>query len=510
MGSIALAVDQGSSSSRCLVLGPEMKVLGFGSSPLSSSFPHPGYAEHDADEITSSALGAVTAAMAEAEVSWADIAGIGLAAQTETFVVWERATGRPVYPAISWRDGRADGLCARLRAAGHAREVRCRTGLPLQSAFSASKLRWLLDHIEAGQRRADAGDLLFGDVNCWLTWNLSGGTAHVTDASMAARTMLFSLADLAWDPEMLGLFGIPEQMLPEVRPTVSSLAVTDPAVCGGRATVSAAIGDQQSALFAQRCWEEGLAKLTLGTGAFLWCHAGPSPVTALPDGVVSSCAWQLDDGPAYALEGFVPNAGAVAVWLRRLGLLGAEDWPVIRSSALEHAAESGAAGLWCVPALSGLGTPYWSAAVRADIFGLTPNSTADDLTEATLLGAAHQVADATDALREGLSAPLRVIRVDGGMSRNDSLLQALADLCGTALERTGATEATVLGAGALAGLGCGLWDRESLADMLSAAAAPTTAVEPRLSPDSRRKVRRAWQAVLERSLASGVADREPQ
>jgi glycerol kinase len=487
-----------------------MKVLGFGSSPLSSSFPHPGHVEHDADEITSSALGAVAAAMAQAGVFWSDIAGIGLAAQTETFVVWERATGRPVYPAISWRDGRADGLCKRLRAAGHAREVRRRTGLPLQPAFSASKLRWLLDHVDSGQRRADAGDLLFGDVNCWLAWNLSGGTAHVTDPSMAARTMLFSLADLAWDSEMLGMFRIPEKMLPEVRLTVSRLAVTDPAVCGGRATMSAAIGDQQAALFGQRCWEAGLAKLTLGTGAFLWCHAGPSPVTALPDGVVSSCAWQLAEGPAYALEGFVPNAGAVAVWLRRLGLLGAEDWPVIRSGALEQAAQSGGAGLWCVPALSGLGTPYWSAAVHADIFGLTANSTADDLNEATLLGAAHQVADATDALREGLDAPLRVIRVDGGMSRNDSLLQALADLCGAALERPRAAEATALGAGALAGLGGGLWDGESLDQMLSAAAAPAATIEPRLSPESRRQVRRSWQAVLERSLASCGAGEEPQ
>ena len=510
MGGVALAVDQGSSSSRCLALGPGMEVLGFGTSPLSSSYPYPGHAEHDADEITSSVLGAVATAMAQAGVSWSDIAGIGLTAQTETFVVWDRVTGRPVYPAISWRDGRADGLCKRLRAAGHTREVRRRTGLPLQPAFSASKLRWLLDHVDAGQRRANAGDLLFGDVNCWLAWNLSGGTAHVTDPSMAARTMLFSLADLAWDSELMSMFGIPEQMLPEVRPTVSRLAVTDPAVCGGRATVSAAIGDQQAALFGQRCWEAGLAKLTLGTGAFLWCHAGSSPVTALPDGVVSSCAWQLPDGPAYALEGFVPNAGAVAAWLRRLGLLGAEDWPVIRSGALEQAAQTGGAGLWCVPALSGLGTPYWSATVHADIFGLTANSTAADLTEATLLGAAHQIADAADALRGGLETPLRAIRVDGGMSRNDSLLQALADLCGTALERTKAAEATALGAGALAGLGGELWDRESLEQMLSGAAAPTATVEPRLSPEARKNVRMAWQVVLERSLASCRGGDEPQ
>ena len=240
---------------------------------MASSFPRPGWVEHDADELLGSVLGAVADALGQAGASWADVAGIGLAAQTETFVVWERGSGRPVYPAISWRDSRAAGLCDELRRAGHEAEIRARTGLPLQPAFSAAKLSWLLGSVPGARRRAAAGDLLFGDVNSWLTWNLSGGV-HVTEPSMAARTMLFSLATSAWDPALLDLFGIPAPILPPVTSTAGRLAVTDPRACGGRAVIGASIGDQQAALYGQRCWSEGMAKLTLGTGAFLWCHAG--------------------------------------------------------------------------------------------------------------------------------------------------------------------------------------------------------------------------------------------
>ena len=522
MAAVTLAIDQGSSSSRCVVLGPGgadaarlantnapgLAVLGTGSSPIPTSFPRPGWVEHDADEILATVRHAVADAMAQAGVSWTDVGRIGVAAQTETFVVWDRATGRPVYPAISWRDTRPAELCQRLRATGHSDEVLRRTGLPLQPTFTAPKLRWLLDHLDRGQRRADAGELLFGDVNCWLVWTLSGRTRHVTEPSMAARTMLFSLAGLCWDTEMLGLFGIPEQMLPEVGPTTGKLAVTDPAVCGGRTRICATVGDQQAALFGQRCWQAGLAKLTLGTGAFLWCHAGHAPPELPPAGVVSSCAWQLADSVSYAFEGFVPNAGACTAWLRGLGLLHADDWPVIRAGAVERQA---AAGLWCVPALFGLGTPRWSAFPRADIIGLSAESGAADVAEATLLGVAHQIADAVDAVSSGLPGRLAAIRVDGGMSRNESLLQAIADLCGTALEQTPNAEATALGAGALAALADDSTDTERLRHMLAEAAGPVRRVEPQLSAASRTGVRAAWRSVLERSLAGwGAASEQCQ
>ena len=318
---------------------------------------------------------------------------------------------------------------------------------------------------------------------------------------MAARTMLFNLAASAWDPALLDLFGIPAAMLPPVTGTAGRLAVTDPRACGGRAVIGASIGDQQAALYGQRCWSAGMAKLTLGTGAFLWCHAGNAPPARVPDGVVASCAWRLDGGPAYALEGFVPNAGAVTTWLRQLGVLADGGWPVIRDGALRDAARRGpAGGTWCVPALFGLGTPRWGAAPRADLVGLTAATTPADVAEAALLGVAYQVADAIDAVGRGIAGPLRAIRVDGGMSRNDSLLQAIADLTGTVLERPATGEVTALGAGALAGLGTGLWDAAALEAIPFRADA---VIRPALPAGDRAAVRQAWQAVLSRSLAHG-------
>jgi len=496
---LVLAVDQGSSSSRCVALDPALRPLALASRPVASAFPEPGWVEHDPGELLASVLGAVADALGQAGAGWPDVAAVGLAAQTETFVVWERSSGEAIYPAISWRDVRSAGRCDELRQAGHEPEVRERTGLPLQPAFSAAKLAWVLDQVPGARRRAAAGDLLFGDVNCWLTWHLSGGLAHVTEPSMAARTMLFNQAAAAWDPALLELFSIPAPMLPAVTDTAGRLAATDPRVCGGRAAIGASIGDQQAALFGQRCWRAGLAKLTLGTGAFLWCHAGAAPPAQVPDGVVSSCAWQTAGDTAFALEGFVPNAGGITTWLRQLGVLASGGWPVIRDGAISDAARRGAArGPWCVPALFGLGTPRWGAAAKADLLGLTADATAADVAEAALLGVAHQVADAIEAVGRGVGGRLRAVRVDGGMSRNDSLLQAIADLTGVTLERPAATEITALGAGALAGLGTGRWDLATLERIPFETGPP---VRPALPAGDRAAVRQAWQAVLARSLA---------
>jgi glycerol kinase len=497
---VLLAIDQGSSSSRCVVLDPELRVLAQAGRPVRSQFPASGWVEHDAREITASVTGAVTDALGRAGASWADVAAIGLAAQTETFVVWDAATGDPVYPAVSWRDTRpgAVAVCDRLRAEGHEELITGRTGLPLEAAFSAPKLRWVLDQVPGAQAAAEAGRLRFGDINCWLTWCLSGGARHVTEPSMAARTMLFGSASRAWDEDLLALFNVPAALLPEVVPTAGELAVTDAAVAGGRAVIRAGIGDQQAALFGQRCWSAGMAKLTLGTGAFLWCHAGAVPPEAVPRGVVASCAWQTRAGPSYALEGFVPNCGGVVTWLRGLGAVPDGRWPEIRDGAGRGGEGDPAAGRWCVPALFGLGTPHWGTAARADVLGLGPGSTGADLAEAALLGVVHQVADAIDAVRGGLAGPLEVIRVDGGMARNDSVVRAVADLAGVTLERTGVTEATALGAGALAGLGAGLWDLAGLA------ALPFDAgqrISPALPEEARVSARAGWQDVLAAALA---------
>jgi glycerol kinase len=283
-----------------------------------------------------------------------------------------------------------------------------------------------------------------------------------------------------------------------VVPTAGQLAVTDPRVCGGTAVVGASIGDQSGALFGQRCWRDGMAKLTLGTGAFLWCHAGATPPAPVPAGVVSSCAWQLDSQTAYALEGFVPNAGGVTAWLRQLGVLADGAWPRIRAGALSDLA----ARPWCVPALFGLGTPHWGGAARADIVGLDASSTGADVAEAALLGVVHQIVDAIEAVQSGLAVPLELIRVDGGLASNDSVLQAIADLAAITLERPAVTEATALGAGALAGLGTGQWDMAALSHLGFETGAR---VSPALPAKARAAARATWQSVLSESLAGWQA-----
>ena len=497
MPPVLLAVDQGSSSSRCVVFDGTLEPVAVASRPVASAFGTPGRVEHDPGEIADGVLGCLRGALAAAGADWPDVAGIGLAAQTETFVVWDAATGQPVYPAISWRDTRTADACEKLRAAGHEAVVRARTGLPLEAAFSASKLSWLLDELPGARTAADRGRLLFGDIGCWLTWRLSGGAAHVTDPSMASRTMLFNLARGCWDDSMVDLFGIPARMLPEVVPSAGRIAVTSASVCGGRAAIGAIVGDQQSALFGHRCLRAAMAKLTLGTGAFLWCNAGARPPQAAPTGVVSTCAWQIGDLTTYALEGFVPNAGSVTTWLRRLGVLSAHEWPVIRPGALTCPADTAP---WCLPALSGLGTPSWAPLAAATIGGLTADSTGADVAEAAMIGVAHQIVDAVDAVADGLAGPVGTLRVDGGLGRNNSVLQAIADLSGLCLERTASTEVTALGAGSMAALGTGLWDEAALASL---PVRTDRTVRPCLPADRRDAARNAWRELL--AEAMGVA-----
>lgn len=499
MPAIVLAIDQGSSSSRCVAFDARLEPVAAASRPVATSFPAAGRVEHDADDIAGGVLCCLRECLEQAGAAWSDVAGIGLTAQTETFVVWDKATGKPVFPAISWRDTRTAGACAGLRAAGHGDEVRSRTGLPLEAAFSAPKLRWLLDEVPGTRAAAASGQLLFGDVACWLIWRLTGGATHVTDPSMASRTMLFNLAAGRWDTELLGLFGIPGQMLPEVVPTAGHVGVTDAAACGGRAAIGAVAGDQQASLFGHGCVRPGEAKLTMGTGAFLWCNAGTSPPGHAPAGVVSTCAWRLGERTSFALEGFVPNAGAVTAWLRRLGVLGPRAWPEIRPGAVSGA------GPWCVPALFGLGTPSWAPAATAQIGGLTPDSTGADVAEAAMLGVVHQIADAIEAVGAGLDGPLEVLRADGGVAGNDSVLQAIADLSGVRLERTAAGEVTARGAAALAGLGTGHWDEAALARL---PAKTGRAFRPELAGQDRAAARAAWQDRLAGVLGDADAGRQ--
>jgi len=426
---LVLGLDQGTSSTRCVALDEELRERGVASVAVSSSFPAAGLVEQDAEALAASAERTIAGALAEAGANASDVAALGIANQTETFVVWERESRRPVHPAIVWQDRRTDAACAALRE--HAARVRERTGLELDATFPATKLRWVLD-------RTDAADLAYGDVASWLLARLGG--VHVTDAGNAARSLLCPLGGGDWDDELLELFGIPRALLP---PIVDSDAIH--ATIAG-VPVRATIGDQQASLFGLRCWEPGTAKVTLGTGAFVLAQAGeekPSP----PQGILASTAWRREGHTSYALEGFIPTAGAAADWFARIGALpsGAELDALLR--------EPGETEPLCVPAFQGLGSPTWDASARGALLGLSLGTTRADLARAVVDGILHQVADAMDAI----GVAFEELWIDGGLSRSDWIVQRLADLTGVAVLRTARADSTALGAATLAGLAAGVW-----------------------------------------------------
>jgi glycerol kinase len=478
---VVLGLDQGTSSTRCFVVDHDLQVVAEASRPVDSSFPRPGWVEQDPGQILVSAVSAVREAVDRAGVGWEAVRAVGIDNQTETFVVWDRGTGEPVYPAIVWQDRRTAERCDRLRDEGHEPLVRSRTGLELDPSFSATKLGWVLDEVDGARRSADAGRLAFGDVASWLIWRLSGGQ-HVTEPSNASRSMLMNLSTLEWDQELLDLFGVPGSMLPEIRPTGSVFAKADPGVLGADVALAGALGDQQAALFGQQCWSPGMTKLTLGTGAFVWANAGPAPPTP-PDGILGTCAWQLDGETAYALEGFVPVAGAAVAWLMDLGVI---DDP---AGSAELASTEEGDEVWFVPALTGLGAPRWDPRARGALLGLTRGTSRAALVRAALDGVTHQVADAVDAMRAGIPGGLAALRVDGGMAANDWLLQRLADLLAVPVERPRNTEATGIGAASVAGLAVGFWSSpQELAERWSL----DRAFEPRMDAVERGRLRERW------------------
>jgi len=463
---LVLGLDQGTSSTRCVALDADLGERGAASIALASSYPGPGLVEQDPEAIADSAERAVAGALAAAGATPGDVAALGIANQTETFVVWERATGRAVHPAIVWQDRRTDAACARLRAQGHDRLVSERTGLELDATFPATKLRWLLDHVGG-----DAAGLAYGDVASWLLHRLGG--VHVCDAGNAARSLLCPLGAPEWDDELLELFGIPRAPLP---PIVDSDAI-DAVIAG--VPVRAAVGDQPASLFGLRGWAPGAAKVTLGTGAFVLAQAGDDPPRA-PAGVLASCAWRRGGSTSYALEGFVPTAGAATDWFARLGALpaGAELDALLASS--------GESEVVCVPALQGSGTPGWDAGARGALLGVSLGTTRADLARAVVDGILHQVADALDAMGEAVT--LDALWVDGGLSRSDWIVQRLADLAGVRVRRTTRSDSTALGAATLAGLAAGVWDApEPLPEI------PLDLVaEPRLAAPQRALARERW------------------
>ena len=484
-----LALDQGTTSSRAVLLGRDGRVHGSAQTPFKQIFPKPGWVEHDPVEIWSSQFGVAMEALAQANIEASLIAAIGITNQRETAIIWDRKTGEPVYNAIVWQDRRTSGFCDRLREQGHEPLIQQKTGLVIDAYFSASKIRWLLDNVAGVKQRAERGELAFGTVDSWLIWKLSGGTRHVTDVTNASRTMLFNLHSLEWDDELLTLFEVPRRLLPEV---VSSSEIC--ATCAGAlqsVPIAGIAGDQQAALFGQMCMQPGMVKCTYGTGSFMLLNTGEKPV-ASKNKLVTTVAWRMKGKTVYALEGSVFIAGAVVQWLR-------DELQLIRSAPeIEELAATvpDTAGVYVVPAFSGLGAPHWDQYARGAILGLTRGANRAHIARAALEGIAFQITDIISAMERDSGVPLTELRVDGGASRNNLLMQIQADLLGCPVTRPANPETTVLGATYLAGLAVGYWpNQEEIATQW--------AVDRRFTPaiqSSERQLRKAgWKRALERA-----------
>ena len=447
-----LALDQGTTGSRALVVDPDGLVRGSGYVELAQHYPRPGWVEHDPEQIWTTTIEAVARAIAHARITVSDIAAIGITNQRETAVVWDRKSGRPIHHAIVWQCRRTAPFCEQLRADGLEAEFRDRTGLVLDPYFSGTKIRWLLDEVPEARGRAERGELAFGTVDSWLLWRLTDGRVHATDVSNASRTLCFDIRTLQWSGSLCGQLGVPMAMLPEVRPSAGLFGETAGGDLPAGIPVTGMAGDQQAALFGQACLEPGMAKNTYGTGCFVLLNTGERPV-ASERGLLTTVAWQLDGTTTYALEGSVFVAGAVVQWLRDgLGIISRAD----ESQALaESVPDTG--GLYLVPAFTGLGAPYWDPYARGTIIGLTRNTTVSHVARAALDSMAFQTRDVLEAMQRDAGLKLDHLKVDGGAAANNLLLQFQADLLGVAVRRPVVAETTALGAAYLAGLAVGYW-----------------------------------------------------
>lgn len=431
---IVLAIDQGSSSTRCIAYDQRLRVQGHARRPLATEHPQRGWHEHDPGEIEAGVIGALRDAILAAGREWRDVAGIGIATQMESFAIWDRATGETLYPIVSWQCQRSAACCAALVAAGHGPRVRALTGLGLEPTFSASKLAWVLANVPGARARAARGDVAFGDVASWLTWRLSSGRRHVAEPSNACRSLLVDIDSLAWDPELLALFDVPSAMLPALVASDGIDATTAEAVLGARVPIRASLGDQPAALLGHGCLTDGDTALTLGTGAFAWRNAGASRPVA-KRGVLAGFGWDAEGARLYAEEGFASNAGNAIAWLRQSGIVD-EGWAPGR---LDLASEAVA-----VPALAGLGSPHWDSAVSITLLGLDGAATATSVADAVVLGIVHQIVDAIEALDTDGASPLHAA---GGLAQSAAVVHAIADLSGRELCVPVVREATARGIG---------------------------------------------------------------
>ena len=454
-----MSIDQGTTSSRVIIFNHDAKVVSSAQKEFQQYFPKPGWVEHDANEIWLSVLSCMMQSMLDANIKPEQIEGIGITNQRETTVVWDKKTGIPVYKAIVWQSRQTAEICNQLKQNNHASMIREKTGLQLDPYFSATKIRWILDHIENGQQRAESGELLAGTIDTWLIWCLSGMKAHVTDYSNASRTMLFNIYDNKWDDELCCLLNIPMCMLPEVKDSSCIFAYTaSEYFFGKRVPIAGAAGDQQAALFGQQCFERGSVKNTYGTGCFMLMNTGNKPHPS-KHGLVTTIAWGYQGEITYALEGSVFVAGSAVQWLRdqlKFFKTAKESEKLALSAKEEHE-------LIVVPAFVGLGAPYWDNDCKGAMFGITRGTSKEDMTKATLDSIAYQNRDILDAMKEDSGIAIQSLRVDGGASANDYLMQFQSDIMQCAIERPENVESTALGAAYLAGLAVGYWhDLEEL------------------------------------------------
>lgn len=491
MGQVVLALDQGTTSSRAIVFDADGSPLAISQKEFTQHFPQPGWVEHDAEEIWTTQLAVARAALRKAKVTAADVAAIGITNQRETTVIWDRRTGRPVHNAIVWQDRRTAAHCNRLQRGTHAAEFRNRTGLVLDAYFSGTKASWLLQHVPEAKTLAKAGQLAFGTIDSWLLWKLTGGRVHATDVSNASRTLMCDIHRLEWDHELLKVLKVPAGILPEIRPSSGVFGETDRNLFGTSIPITGIAGDQQAALFGQQCTQPGMVKNTYGTGCFMLMNTGTKP-RASSRNLLTTVAWRIGDRTEYALEGSVFIAGAVVQWLRDgLGL--------IRHSAdVERLALSvpDNGGVYLVPAFTGLGAPHWDSGARGLAAGMTRGTTAGHLARAALESIAFQVADVLDAMRQDSGIRISSLRVDGGASVNNTLMQFQADILGVPVVRPQVSETTALGAAYLAGLGAGLWNS---VEQLRGQWLQDRQFEPAMQKSQVETLRAGWRKALERS-----------
>lgn len=486
-----LALDQGTTSSRAIVFDEAGSVVASAQKEFTQHFPGGGLVEHDAEEIWGTQVGVAQEALARAGIRAADVAAIGITNQRETVVVWERASGKPIHAAIVWQDRRTAPLCDELRAAGLERTFQQKTGLLIDAYFSGTKLKWLLDFVPGARERARRGELAFGTVDSWLVYNLTGGALHVTDATNAARTLLFNIHTGDWDDELLSILTIPREVLPQVKSSSEVYGETARGLFGAQIPIAGIAGDQQAATFGQACLKRGMAKNTYGTGCFMLLNTGSDAVASRHQ-LLTTTLWRIRGRTDYALEGSVFVAGAVVQWLRDgLGII--RDSGEVEALALSVPNNG---GVYLVPAFVGLGAPHWDSYARGTIMGLTRGSTSAHIARAALESVAYQAADVARAMQQDSGVELRELRVDGGAARNDLLMQFQADVLGVPVVRPRVTETTALGAAYLAGLAVGYWQGE---DQIAALWQAERRFEPRMPDAEREGLLAGWHRAVERA-----------